>query len=119
MTKREVLVALLTNYRAAEQGGSGGDGKRSRGRVPMPPRTWTASYRELERCLHVMSGDAPKQTRQLLARYVDPVVSRRRLIGQRLKDGSVRFVNVPHHSEVRSYAQLPDRGHANEWDVLL
>ena len=83
------------------------------------PKSWNASFRELERCLHVLSGERPKQTRMLLARYVDPTISRRKLVGRRNSRGEVVFVNVPHHAEVRSYAQLPERGHANEWDVVL
>jgi hypothetical protein len=114
LTKRDTIVEMLKRYREAQetlnQGNDPGNGG-----VTLMPATWNHSFRELERCLHVLSGD-----RHLLARFVDPIISRRRLIGKRTKDGEVVFANVPHHAEVRSYAKLPDKDRAvNEWDVVL
>lgn len=118
MSKRETLVEMLRRYREAQEtllrsgGGSGGA-------VPLMPLTWNASFRELERCLGVLSDERPKQARMLLARYVDASVSRKRLMGRRDGRGVVRFSAGP-RVEVRSYAQLADsdRG-VNEWDCVV
>lgn len=117
-TKREIIVEMLRWFRDAQetltqQNGTGDGG------VTLMPRTWNRSFRELERCLQVLSGERPKQARMILARYVDPTVSRRKLVGRRNNRGEVVFVKLPPHSEVVSYAQLPERGHAHEWDVVL
>jgi hypothetical protein len=119
VTKRDTIIELLRRYRDAEctleRSTGTGDGA-----APLMPACWNESFRELERCLHVLSGERPKQARQLLARYVDPQISRRRLIGKRGKDEAVTFKDVPTHSEVLSYAKLPDSDRAaNEWDVVL
>lgn len=121
MTKRDTIIELLKHYREAQETlGSAGDNGSGEGQPWRMPKAWNQSYRELERCLHVISGERPKQHRQLMARYVDPTICRRRLIGRRKGDGSVLFVNMPYHAEVRSYAKLPDKDRlANEWDVVL
>jgi len=117
LTKREIIVEMLRRFRDAQetlcvsQGGGAG--------VSLMPKTWNQSFRELERCLHALSAERPKQARMLLARYVDPTVSRRKLVGRRNAKGEVVFAKLPPHSEIRSYAQLPERGHAHEWDAIL
>lgn len=120
MSKRDTLVEMLRRYRDAQETLTGSYVSTGDGAVPLMPPTWTASMRELERCLQVLSGERPKQARQLLARYVDPAISRRRLRGKRAKDGQVTFAELPKHSEVRAYQKLPDVDRAaNEWDVIL
>lgn len=118
MTKHDTIVEMLKRYRDAEccleRSTGTGDGP-----GPLMPLVWNASFKELERCLQVLSGERPKQARQLLARYVDQVVSRKRLRGKRAKDGAVTF-DPGQHCEVRSYAKLADSDRAaNEWDCVV
>lgn len=118
MTRKETIVELLRRFREAEctlvKSGEG-----SGGNTPQMPLSWNASYRELERCLHVLSEERPKQTRMLLARYVDAVQSRKRLPGRRNGRGELLFSPGPHR-EVRASAKLPDADRGfNEWDVVV
>lgn len=72
MTRRETLVELLRRFEEAREvsfrDGSGGGG----GLVPLMPLTWTASYRELERCLVQLRSEHRTLYRHLHARYLDP-----------------------------------------------
>lgn len=118
MTKQDTLIEMLTRYREAQETLlHSGDG--SGGATPMMPRTWNSSYRELERSLHILTGERPKQTRQLMARYVDATTTRKRLIGKRDSRGTIRFPAAGTHIEVRTYVQLADSDRrANEWDCV-
>ena len=117
-SKCETLVEMLYRYREAQEtlihSGEG-----SGGHVPQMPLTWNSSFRELERCLHLLSEERPKQTRMLLARYVDATQTRKRLHGRRDGKGVLHF-SPGSHAEVRTCAQLADsdRG-VNEWDCVV
>lgn len=119
MTKQETLIEMLKQYREAECTLlHTGDG--SGGHTPQMSVAWNSSFRELERCLHVLTGERPKQTRMLLARYVDSTPTRRRLTGRRDSKGTIRFPNAGTHLEVRTYVQLADSDRrANEWDCVV
>jgi hypothetical protein len=75
--------------------------------------------RELDRCLLALAHELPREQRAVMARYVDPHISRRKLPGRLNKrTHEVRF-QLPQNTEIRAYAQLPDRGSAHEWTVLV
>lgn len=119
MTKKETLIEMLKQYREAECTLlHTGDG--SGGHTPQMSIAWNHSYRELERSLHVLTGERPKQTRMLLARYVNATQTRRRLTGRRDSKGAIRFPSAGTHIEIRSYVHLADTDRkTNEWDCLV
>ena len=122
MTRREILVELLRRYREAQETLTQSDGTGGGG-VTLMPRTWNPSFRELERCLHVLSGERPKQTRMLLARYVDPTISRKTLVGRReIRAGgreAMTWLNMPPHSEVVTFAKLPEHKSTSVYSCVL
>src|SRR5574338_588921 len=66
---------MLKRYTEAQEpsiAGSITEGRRSGTRNPEMPPTWTASYRELERCLKAMRSERPKQYRHVQHRYIAP-----------------------------------------------
>lgn len=123
MDKRAILIELLMNYRVAESTAGRSDAKGSGEQYPRMPKSWTPSYRELERCLHVMSGDCPKLARQILGRYVDPVTSRKKLVGKvEHKPGGrevLRWKDMPDRSEVLTFTKLPEHGLTNQYTCLV
>lgn len=118
---RDLVAAMLRQFRAAQETllrGEGGD----RDAPWSMPLTWTPEMRELERCLNVLAYRRPVLHRQVMSRYVDPVLSRRTMKGRVSRRGAVEVTAWPDLgacAEVRSFAKLPEHGSTNQYTCLV
>jgi hypothetical protein len=118
----EMVRDMLRQFRAAQEtllhsSDGGGDAK------PWAmPRTWTIEMRELERCLGVLARRKPFLHRQVMSRYVDPVVSRRTMRGRFDRKAGVDVLVWPDlgtAAEVRTFAKLPEHAATNQYTCLI
>lgn len=118
---REMVGEMLRQFRAAQETllRSSGGGS---GNVPLMPRTWTPEMRELERCLGVLARCRPGVHRQVMARFVDPVLARRTMVGRLVRRGGGDVMVWPQLggcAEVRSFAKLPEHEKSNQYSCLV
>lgn len=115
----EMVRDMLRQFRAAQEtmlhsSDGGGDAK------PWAmPRTWTLEMRELERCLGVLAYRDPLLHRQVMSRYVDPVVSRRTMRGRFNSVGLLVWPDLGAATEVRTSAKLPEHAKTNQYTCLV
>ena len=116
----ETIVAMLQQFRAAQETllrGSAG----SSGNPKLMPQTWTPEMRELERCLALLSRRKPKHHRHVMARYVDPQISRRTMVG-RVKNGLRQTMVWPQlgpNAAVLTSAKLPEHKGTSTYTCLI
>ena len=118
---RETIVAMLQQYRAAQETLLRGDFG-STGKPKLMPSTWTPEMRELERCLGLLCRAKPKHHRHVMAKYVDPLVSRRTMVG-RVRKQAFRDVMVwPQlgaNAMVLTSAKLPEHKGTSTYTCLV
>ena len=118
---RDTIVAMLTQYRAAQEtlltGGIGDPDN-----VRRMPKTWTPEMRELERCLSRLCRTRPKHHRHVMARYVDPVLARRVMVGRVRNNGAHQVMVWPQlgaNSTVVTSAKLPEHKGTSTYTCLV
>lgn len=118
---REVIVTMLGQFRAAQEtlltGGQGDPAN-----VRKMPKTWTPEMRELERCLALLSHRKPKHHRHVMARYVDPLISRRTMAGRVRNHGAQQVMTWPQlgpNAAVLTSAKLPEHKGTSTYTCLV
>lgn len=118
---RETIILMLTQYRAAQEtllrSESRGDGNPIR-----MPATWTPEMRELERCLSLLAHRNPKHHRHVMARHVDPTLSRRVMTGRTIRRGGRETIIWPQLgpcSHVVTSAKLPEHKGTSVYTCLI
>ena len=118
---RETIIAMLGQFRAAQEtlvSGGFGDPTKVRGM----PKTWTPEMRELERCLSMLSRAKPKHHRHVMAKYVDPVVSRRTMVGRVQKHAfrdKMVWPQLGPNAQVLTSAKLPEHKGTSTYTCLV
>ena len=118
---RAMIVEMLRQFRAAQEVLLHGEGGSSNW-GPSMPKTWTGEMKELERCLGLLAYRKPLLHRQVMSRYVDPVVSRRKMKGRLTRRGPVDEMLWPELgpcAEVRAFAKLAEYGSSNQYTCLV
>lgn len=121
---RETIINMLQQFRAAQETLlRSGDTPRGGDRAPhQMPKTWTPEMRELERCLSVLAHKKPQIQRHVMARHVDPALSRRTMVGRQTKRGTKDTISWPQlgpHAEVRTSAKLPEHKGTSVYTCLV
>lgn len=118
---RETIIAMLGQFRAAQETLlSGGFGDPSN--VKKMPKTWTPEMKELERCLALLSRRKPKVHRHVMARHVDPTISRRTMAGRVQKHAFRETVVWPQlgpNAAVLTSAKLPEHKGTSTYTCLV
>jgi hypothetical protein len=118
---RETIIQMLQAFRAAQETllrsstGSSGNPK-------LMPKTWTPEMRELERCLSHLCRTKPKHHRHVMARYVDPVIARREMVGRIKNQGAKQVMVWPQlgpHTAVLTSAKLPEHKGSSTYTCLV
>jgi hypothetical protein len=121
---RDTIISMLQQFRAAQETLlRSGDTPRGGDRAPLRmPQTWTPEMRELERCLALLAYRKPKVHRHVMARHVDPILSRRTMVGRATKRGGTELIIWPQLgpcAEVRTSAKLPEHKGTSVYSCLL
>jgi hypothetical protein len=118
---RDTIIDMLQAFRAAQEtllcGVTG-----SSGNPKLMPKTWTPEMRELERCLGQLCRVKPKHHRHVMARYVDPTISRRTMVGRATRRGGIETIVWPQlgpHSAVVTSAKLPEHKGTSTYSCLV
>jgi hypothetical protein len=118
---RDTIIDMLQAFRAAQEtllcGVTG-----SAGNPKLMPKTWTPEMRELERCLSQLCRAKPKHHRHVMARYVDPVLSRRTMVGRVKNQGHKQVIVWPQlgpHAAVLTSAKLPEHKGTSTYTCLV
>lgn len=118
---RETLVAMLTQFRAAQETLLRSE-SRGTGEVMKMPKTWTPEMRELERCLGLLCRSKPKHHRHVMARYVDPLIARRVMVGRAEKHAfkdSIVWPQLGPNAAVITSAKLPEHKGTSTYTCLV
>lgn len=118
---RDTIIAMLGQFRAAQETLLCTEA-RGNGNPHLMPATWTSDMRELERCLGLLCRAKPKHHRHVMARYVDPFIARRTMVGRIKNQGARQTMTWPQlgpNAAVLTSAKLPEHKGTSTYTCLV